>query len=434
MAGVLARRVPPGGHLVLAYSGGLDSTVLLYTLVALRDSYPFALTAVHVHHGLSPNADAWATFCATTCGTRGVPLTVEKLRLLPGDPDGIEAAARRERRRVFAGIEADFLLTAHHQDDQAETFLLQALRGAGPKGLAAMAECQRPPGWQAAQLRPLLGVARAELKNVADELGLDWIEDESNASDRFRRNVLRRQFMPRLAEHFPGCSVTLARSATHQAETAGLLDDLARLDAVDALAETAAGMRLDCAVLGQLTSPRARNLLRFFIACHGVALPGTRRLDEALHQLCSVRRDARVRIELGMAQLWVWRGGAFVVPTGEMPASVAWQGEAELTLPGLGALELQKTVGQGLRYAALAEETVSLGCRQGGEHLRLAVGGPTRSLKTLLQEHEVPPWERARLPVLTCGDATVWAAGFGCHADWLAGPDEAGLLPMWRKP
>ncbi|MCA1978503.1 MAG: tRNA lysidine(34) synthetase TilS, partial [Thiobacillus sp.] len=152
VADALARHVPPGAHLVLACSGGLDSTVLLHVLAALRAGHRFRLSALHVHHGLSPNADRWAAFCAGLCAAHGVPLQVERVQVPDKDPAGVEAAARRERRRVFAGVDADFLLTAQHQDDQAETFLLQALRGAGPKGLAGMAECQRPPGWRAAQL------------------------------------------------------------------------------------------------------------------------------------------------------------------------------------------------------------------------------------------------------------------------------------------
>lgn len=432
MAGALARHVPPDARLTLAFSGGLDSTVLLHTLAALRDSVSFRLSAVHVHHGLSPNADAWAAFCAEACAARGVPLVVERVHLRADDPAGIEAGARRERRRLFASLDADFLLTAQHQDDQAETFLLQALRGAGPKGLAGMAECQRPQGWRAAQLRPLLGVTRAALLEAARAAALDWVEDESNASEHFRRNALRRQVLPRLAGYFPGCGGTLARAAAHQAEAAELLDALAQLDAASALSETAEGARLDCVALAQLPPPRARNLLRFFIARHDVALPGTRRLDEARHQLVHVRRDARVRIELGEAELRVWRGGAYVVPGWDVPPPVAWQGEAELSLPALGTLGLHETPGQGLRRSALACAPVVLACRRGGEHLRLDTGGPTRSLKTLLQERGVPPWARARLPVLRCGDATVWVGGFGCHADWLAAPGEAGLLPVWR--
>jgi tRNA(Ile)-lysidine synthase len=433
VAEALARHVPPGARLALAYSGGLDSSVLLHTLAALQGNHAFHLSVVHVHHGLSPNADGWAKFCAEACATYGVPLTVERVRLSLGDPEGLEAAARRARRQIFEGLDTDFLLTAHHRDDQAETFLLQALRGAGPKGLAAMAECQRPRGWRATQLRPLLDLSRADLREAAQDLGLRWVEDESNLSYRYRRNALRLEVMPRLFAHFPGCDGTLARAASHQAETAGLLDELARIDATGALADTAIGTRLDCRALVELSSSRARNLLRYFIAQHGVALPNVRRLDEARQQLRAPRQDARVRIELGEAALWGWRGGVYVVATGNPPAPVIWRGDSELSLPGLGVLGFQAAVGQGLSQASLVAGRVVLRCRRGGEHLRLRPDGPTHSLKVLLQANGIPPWARARLPVLLCDDETIWAEGLGCHADWLAGPAEAGWIPLWRK-
>lgn len=434
MAEALVRHVPPGARIALAYSGGLDSSVLLHVLAGLRGPLAFELSAVHVHHGLSPHADDWAAWCAENCAVLGVPLLTERVQLRPDDPAGTEAAARQARRRLFASLDVDCLVTAHHRDDQAETFLLQALRGAGPKGLAAMAPCQRPRGWRAMQLRPLLDCSRADLREAAQDLGLRWVEDESNLSDRYRRNALRLAVMPALRAYFPGCDATLARAAVHQAETAVLLDELAQIDAAAALASTPAGLRLDCRALAALSPPRARNLLRYFIARHDVALPNARRLDEARQQLAVTRHDARVRVELGAAALWGWRGGAYVVATGALPAPVLWRGESELELPGLGVLGFRAALGQGLRQASLAAGPVVLGCRQGGEHLRLRPGGPTHSLKGLLQANGVPPWLRARLPVLTCGGATLWAEGLGCHADWLAGPAEPGWVPRWRSP
>lgn len=432
MAEALARHVPPGARVALGYSGGLDSSVLLHVLAGLQTAHAFTLSAVHVHHGLSPHADDWAAWCAESCAALGVPLVTAYVQLRPDDPAGTEAAARQARHRIFAELDVDCLVTAHHQDDQAETFLLQALRGAGPKGLAAMAACQHPRDWKASQLRPLLAFSRADLREAAQAWGLRWVEDESNLSPRYRRNALRQMVMPRLREYFPGCDVTLARVASHQAETAALLDELAQIDAATACSRTPAGLRLDCGELAALTPARARNLLRHFIAQHGVTLPNARRLDEARQQLVAARHDARVRVELGAAALWGWRGGAYVVETGTLPVPVVWRGEGELDLPGLGRLGFRAAVGQGLRQASLAAGRVELGCRRGGEHLRLWPGGPTHSLKVLLQANGVPPWMRARVAVLQCDGATVWAEGPGCHADWLAGPAEAGWVPDWH--
>ena len=426
---MLARHLAPNARLVLALSGGLDSVVLLHALLALRDRLAFELRAVHVHHGLSLDADSWVGFCTRLCAAHAVELTVHRVRIAPADPAGIEAAARRERQRIFAAIDADWLLTAHHQNDQAETLLLQLLRGAGPKGLAAMPAVRLRPGWRAVQIRPLLGVARDEILGYARANNLAWVEDASNQEVRFRRNVLRHQVMPLLAEAFPGAAATLARAAVLQADAAELLDDLARLDAETAIA----GNRLDCAALAALSLPRARNLLRLFVEQQGQLMPSFRRLNETLHQLLDARQDARVCVRLGTSEIRRFRGGAYLVSA--MPASVAevdWHGGPHLTLPGVGELGFLAAVGQGLNRRSLESGRVTLGLRQGGERLRLSPKGPSRSLKNLLQERAVEPWLRERLPVLKCDGETVWADAIGCHADWLAAADEPGLLPLWR--
>ncbi len=427
VAGVLARHVPPHARLTLALSGGLDSVVLLHALVALRDQHPFGLRAVHVHHGLSPHADDWAGFCGRLCAAHAVELVVHRVQIARDDPAGIEAAARRARQCIFADLDTDFLLTAHQQDDQAETLLLQLLRGAGPKGLAAMAEMQTPSGWRAALLRPLLNVARADLLHTAQERGLAWVDDESNRDTRYRRNALRQQVMPLLERHFPGAGGTLARAAALQADAADLLDDLARLDAREAIAAD----RLDCAMLARLSTPRARNLLRHFIDRHGLPMPSLRRLDEALHQLRDAQADARVRVPLGQVELWRYRGGAYLVPVPPPGAGpVRWRGEATIWIPSAGvSVHMAAATGQGLRQAALAAGEVTFGVRAGGERLRLHAGGPRRSLKNLLQEHAIPPWQRERLPLLWCDGRLAWAAGIGFEADLCAAPGEAGVMP-----
>jgi tRNA(Ile)-lysidine synthase len=290
-----------------------------------------------------------------------------------------------------------------------------------------MAELQGRPGWRAAQLRPLLGVTRAGLLAYAQSHGLNWVDDESNRDTRYRRNALRQQVMPLLAAHFPGSSATLARAATLQADAAELLDDLARLDAETAIA----GDRLDCMALAGLSRPRARNLLRYFIEQIGQPMPNARQLNEALHQLRDAVRDARVCVRLGAMELWRFRGGAYLVPLAPAPAApVRWQGEAALWVPAAGVrVQMDAVTGAGLKRAALTASEVTLGVRQGGERLRLHVGGPHRSLKNLLQEHAIPPWQRDRLPLLWCNGRLAWAAGIGLEADLLAASGEPGVLP-----
>ncbi|WP_461571565.1 tRNA lysidine(34) synthetase TilS [Thiobacillus sp.] len=427
MADSLARHVPPHARLVLALSGGLDSVVLLHVLLALRDQHPFALWAVHVHHGLSPHADRWADFCTQLCASRAVELSIHRVQIARDDAAGIEAAARRERQRVFAMLDADFLLTAHQQNDQAETLLLQLLRGAGPKGLAAMAAVRPRPDWRAAQLRPLLGVTRAGILDYAQAHGLAWVDDESNQDTRYRRNALRQQVLPLLATHFPGSSATLARAAALQAEAAELLDELARLDAAAAID----GNRLDCSALGRLSLPRARNLLRHFIEQQGRPMPNARQLNEALLQLLGAKDDARMCVKLGQMDIGRFRGGAYLVPLAPAAAApVRWQGEASVWVPAAGvSVHMDAASGAGLKRAVLIAGEVTLGVRQGGERLRLHAGGPRRSLKNLLQEHAIPPWQRDRLPLLWCDGRLAWASGIGLDADLCAAPGEAGVMP-----
>ncbi|MBT9567762.1 MAG: tRNA lysidine(34) synthetase TilS [Thiobacillus sp.] len=430
-AACLARHVPPHACLTLALSGGLDSAVLLHLLAARRASYPFSLKAVHVNHGLSPHAEKWEAFCQHRCDALEVGLSIHRVRIGHADPAGVEAAARRERRAVFAGLDTGFLLTAHHQNDQAETLLLQLLRGSGPKGLAAMPEAQRVPGWHAVQLRPLLACSRSALRQYAQAYGLSWVEDESNQDPRYRRNVLRQRVIPELDRHFPGAAGTLARAAALQAESAALMDDLAAIDSAQAIQDG----RLDCAVLSGLSDSRARNLLRYFIAQQGWPLPNLRRLNEALHQLRDAQSAAGVCVGLGRVALRRYRRGAYLVPVRDpLPQTRrVWQGEAELVLEQLGKkVLLTPTRGAGLSRARLEAGHVELGVRAGRETLRLAVGGPHRTLKNLLQEAAVPPWERDRLPVLLCNGALVWAEGVGMDADHLAAPDEPGISPQTR--
>lgn len=256
---------------------------------------------------------------------------------------------------------------------------------------------------------------------------LAWVEDDSNQDVRFRRNALRQQVMPLLQTHFPGATTTLARAASLQAEAAGLLDDLARIDAAEAIS----GDRLDCAALVALSLPRARNLLRHFIESQGQPMPSARRLNEALRQVGEARHDAAVCLRLGAVDLVRFRGGVYLVPcalVGSEP--VRWRGETRLGVPGSGVtVQLDDVVGAGLRRTLLESTTVTLGVRQGGERLRLHAGGPHRSLKNLMQELAIPPWQRQRLPLLWCDGRLVWAAGIGLDADALAAPGEVGVLP-----
>jgi tRNA(Ile)-lysidine synthase len=413
---------PPGRDLCVGYSGGLDSTVLLHLLAELRGE--FELSAVHVHHGLSPAADAWAEHCVRQCAALGVPLRVDRVTVDRAGL-GLEAAAREARYQVFAQLRVDSLALAHQRDDQAETVLLQLLRGGGLKGLAAMPE-ERALG-PIKLLRPLLAAPRRAIVAYAAARGLDWVDDTSNADTTLRRNATRHQLLPQLEAMFPGAAVTLAQAATQFAESAHLLDALARQDAAAAI--NAEGVSL--VHLGQLDPARARNLLRHYLECHGIPIR-RERLHEALDQMLAARPDAQPAIELGGATLRRQRGRALLVKVVAPPARQVWRwrGDAELDLGSAGTLCFTPAEGRGVTLPEEAEVRL----RAGGEKLQPDALRPQRTLKNLLREAGVPPWQRARLPLVYVADRLAWAAELGADAAFQAAPGKPGWLISWRRP
>ena len=424
IAAQLEPLIPPRSAILVGLSGGMDSVVLLHLLHLLAPRFSWRLSALHVHHGISTNADAWADFCAELCAGLDIPLNIERVDISPLREHGIEAAARKLRHAVFARQSCDFIALAHHADDQAETLLLQLLRGSGVRGAAAMPVLS---GGSPVIVRPLLDLPRSALLDYAHEHELRWVEDESNADDSYPRNFLRHRALPLLEERFPSCRGTLARSARHFAEASEMLDDLARIDADGAMLDDA----LDVAVLRTLTPPRAKNLLRYFLHCRGVSMPQTVQLDDMLRQLCEARLDAAVCVQYGLWQVYRYRDRAYVSPvSGEFDQALAlpWNGEAELDWPALGArLRFGEVVGAGIDAEKLRRAPVTLRLRNGGETLRPHPNAAKRSLKNLLQEHAVPPWRRERLPLVYCGDDLVCVVGVAVAAEYQAGEGEAAI-------
>ena len=276
----------------LAYSGGLDSAVLLDILANEHRIGAFDLSAIHVHHGLSPNADRWAAHCESVCRTLGIAIRVVRVRVDRVAGRSVEELAREARYRAFAGFAADAIALAHHANDQAETILLQLLRGAGPKGIAAMAPLgAAKPRADLPQLwRPLLGATRADLAAYARRWQLRWVEDESNQDPGFRRNFLRHRVFPVLDQSFPKSVHLLARAAALQAETVDLLDEVADAD----LASLACAGGLDCKALLALSPARQANALRRWIARAGLRAPSAARLSALLVAIGESGNDTRL--------------------------------------------------------------------------------------------------------------------------------------------
>jgi tRNA(Ile)-lysidine synthase len=430
VAAWLTQHVAHGSRVAVGLSGGVDSVVLLDLLAQLAASHPIQLSAIHINHRISPHADAWAGACAQLCSERDIPLKIHTICLDGVAQLGLEAAARKARYAAFTQHDCDAIALAHHRDDQAETLLLQLLRGAGAKGLAAM-PALRHPACGPALLRPLLEHDRSEIEAWARARQLDWVEDESNADTHHARNFLRHAVLPLLATRYPAWRTTLSRSAKNMAEAAELLDEMAATDATDAMLPR----RLNCARLAELSPTRARNLLRYFLSQHSVPGASRERLAAMLTQLTAARNDAEILLEHAHWQLRRYRGWAYLVP---MPTPISagqrwhWRDLAPLTLPELGGtLQLIERLGSGLATAKLAGANLNLRVRQGGETLRPNCQRPRRSLKNLLQESALPPWQRDRLPLLFCNDTLVWVPGIGIDCDWQAAADSPGLEPQW---
>jgi tRNA(Ile)-lysidine synthase len=405
----------------VAFSGGLDSTVLLDML---HRTGRHDLTAVHVHHGLSPNADAWAEHAQAFCDARRIPLTIERVSVDRDSPLGLEGAAREARYAVFAKRPEPVVALAHHQDDQAETVLLQILRGTGLKGVAAMPE-HRKLNDHVTLWRPLLGMPRAQLQAYAKEHGLAWIDDESNASDTHDRNYLRLQAAPILDVRFPNWRLALARFARHAAEADALLTTLAE---IDGLAAPDAPLVLDAA----LPPARRINLVRAWLARRGLPMPSESHLQEITRQAFEAAPDARVEMRHGGHRIVRHAGKLHMDLEAPGPLDRPWQGETRVDLAERGVVEFEPCEGEGIAAAHVSDSGWHFRERRGGERFRGNEASTSNSLKTLLQERGIPWWWRQKLPLLFHHDTLVWFPGSVVAGAYRAGQGQKGLRPCWR--
>lgn len=416
------------GRMWVALSGGLDSSALLHRLAQEPALRAAGLQAIHVHHGLQPDADAWVDHCAACCDALGVPLQVRRVQVDPTRGDGPEAAARRARRAAFAAAmqAGDILATAHHLDDQAETFLLRALRASGPDGLAAMRPWQAfGPGWL---WRPLLATPRAAVRAYAQARRVAWIEDPSNAHTDLDRNFLRHEVLPRLHARWPQAAAAFARSAALAGEAADLL---ARQDAaLLALAATADPAALRLAPLREAEPARRARALRRWIAALGLPPLPAAGIVQIEATLLDARPDAQAEFAWQGAVVRRWRDLLHAERARPaLPATwqAAWNGSAPLPLPDGGTLALEGD-------ATAFDAPLRVGARTGGERIVLPRRPHSHALKDVLQSLGVPPWERRQLPLLWTGDGQLWAAGdlalsAGCD-DWLRAH---GARLAWRR-
>jgi len=416
---------------VVAYSGGVDSHLLLQILVALKLENPDwpMVEAVHVNHQLQAEADEWAKHCQLQCEKLNVPLQVQPVTIEAQPRNSLEQLARKQRYQYFESIltSKDVLMMGHHQDDQVETALIRLLRGSGSKGLAAMPQT-RMLG-QGRLLRPLLEYSRGEIEQAASDAGLLWIEDPSNQQTHFDRNFLRLNILPQLQDRWPGYRQTITRACQLSDEASQLNNDLASIDA-DRLQLDLSANAWSMALLRQLSPLRQKNLIRLWLSEQSLPVPSASQLQTLLTEVLNASSDAQPVIQWGGIEVRRFNDDLVimpVLPVFDSTQEEQWQGEP-WQLSGSGKMAAELVVGTGLK-----PQKYTVRFRRGGERCKPVDRQGSQTLKKLFQEYQVPVWLRDRVPLLySAGDELAAVAGCWVCEGFQAGQGEEGWVVKWQ--
>ena len=416
-------------RLVVGFSGGLDSTVLLHALASSQPDLGSSLLAVYVDHGLHEDSGSWGRHCAAFAAEFAVDFRKLEVDVNTAAGLGTEAAARSARYDAFRSIvqDGDWLLSAHHKDDQAETLLLNLLRGSGPSGLAGIGEVQ--PFAVAWLVRPLLEFSRRDLQEYAASHELSWIDDPSNEDRQFDRNYLRHEVLPQLEQRWPEASSRIRQSALLAGEAASMLDQLADID-LQQLGQRPE--RLSLTGLRELPSERQRNVIRYVVRELGFPAPPARQLQNIVNELIPARDDAQPLITWNGVEVRRYRDNVYVLPATSRVAgtpSACVEGGALKLEAGMGELQLRPGASEGLADAIVASG-LEIRYRRGGEELKLTDQSHTKKLKKLLQDAGVVPWMRDRLPLVYANDELVAVADLWLAADAVSKP---GTAIIWKN-
>jgi len=407
----------------IAFSGGVDSHVLLKLLAEYRKTQSeIQLRAVHINHGLSPNANLWQQHCQQICAALNIPLISHTIALKKNPGESLEALAREARYAFLAEIlnSNEVLLTAHNADDQAETVLLQLLRGAGIKGLSAMPTQKLFANSEL--IRPLLAFSRDEIHSYATQNHLNWIEDESNLNLIFDRNYIRQEIMPLIKQRWPQALNTIGRSAENCAEAQQFITEMIEHDFLNQTT-------LNLQKLSELPTNQQPHALRHWIHQQGFKLPSKVQLEEIFATVIHSRQDATPKVEWSDQQilrfkhhLYIFKKNALNVKAWQSP----WDLHDDLKLP-FGCLKTTLKKGAGLKNQ-LRGQTFMVRFRQGGEKIKPSGRKETHALKKLYQEWQVPHWLRDRIPLLYYQDQLIAVVGYCVAEGYQALPDETGVV------
>jgi tRNA(Ile)-lysidine synthase len=426
--------LPVGARqLLVGYSGGLDSHVLLHLLA--RHTYPHLpgvrVMAIHVNHGLNRDADKWADHCRNVCNSLGTAFHLIELDARAPQGESQEAWARQLRYKAIGRVVGvdDVLFTAHHQDDMAETLLIQLFRGAGPAGLAAMpTQARFGKGWH---YRPLLACPRADLLRYARAFDLAWIEDDSNQDSKYDRNLIRHTILPGIRQRWPGITQTLYRASRHQADASHLLDNLADIDLKSC--QSGSGNHLSVSQLLGMSRPRAANTLRRWIRSQGFQIPNERQLVQIFSGALGARPNATPCVSWSGAELRRYRDKLFItapLPPPDPDLVLDWDLNRPCKLL-LGSVYAVRTRGEGIRSSKCGNDRLRIRFRKGNEMLSLS--GHRHSLRKLFQQHAIPSCFRDHMPLLYIGDTLVGIPGIAIADEYRARGEEDGWKIIWTE-
>ena len=384
----------------IAFSGGLDSHVLLHILACIKNEIKSRLVAVHVNHGINQDAESWEKHCRAICKNYGIELLTFTVDLSGKSGKGTEAHAREKRYEVFYDLIRvnDLLLTAHHVNDQIETMLLQLMRGSGPDGLVGMPQSREfSKGFL---VRPLLDISREEIHDYALSESLNWVEDESNKSIKYDRNFLRNKIIPELLSHWPSALKTMQRAIGHQVDARNLINEISIIDLTTICDDDITKVSLP--KLESLSFIRRKNVLRAWIKKNNLETPNTNIIERINEEVIHADVDKNPCVKWTGAEVRRYRGYIYVMRSlsaHDVKLAISWDFKTTLKLAS-GSLKAVSSKGIGIKRDMLSSDSVEVKYRQGGEQIKPSGRGHTHELKKLLQEDGVPPWLRDRIPLI----------------------------------
>jgi len=417
-------------EILLGLSGGLDSCVLLHLLANMQTQLDFKLKAIHVHHGLSSSADDWLNFCKQKCKLLDIEFDAVKVKINEKGSLGIEGEARELRYEAIKKKQKGVVALGHHQNDQAETLLLQLLRGSGLKGLAGMPEFDEERKFW----RPMLNIKKELLEKYASENDIKYIKDESNEDINFDRNFIRKKVLPLIESRYPASIETISRSATNISEGHQINELLALDDSKNVMSDD--GSHLLIENLNKLPNLRAINLIRWWLSFNDLLMPSKKNVEELFRQVKLIKKDTSLNLKISNDRsIRAFDDKLLIVSImNDLPSyHFKWAGQEEIELPNKSKLHFVKTKKGGLSLSKLGAKSLYIKSRTGGEKLKSFPDQPSRSLKYLFQKADIPHWERDQVPLVYANEQLVAVPNLGVQYEYQSKVGEVCYQIKWLR-